>query len=61
MNLVSLADFYRSQGYFLPVRGEDRFGHFPHEPRPAADLDPAAIAAHRAALAPHAVERFSTI
>jgi hypothetical protein len=45
----------------MPVRGEDRFGHFPHEPRPEADLDPAAIAAHRAALAPHAVERFSTI
>jgi hypothetical protein len=31
------------------VRGEDRFGHFDWEPEPAADLDAAALAAHRAA------------
>jgi non-haem Fe2+, alpha-ketoglutarate-dependent halogenase len=29
------------------VRGEDRFGHFELEPRPAADLDPAMVALHR--------------
>ncbi len=32
------------------VRGKDDFGHFTLEPRPAADLDEAAVAAHRAAL-----------
>jgi ectoine hydroxylase-related dioxygenase (phytanoyl-CoA dioxygenase family) len=31
------------------VRGKDRFGHFDLAPPPAADLDAAAIAAHRAA------------
>jgi hypothetical protein len=29
------------------VRGRDDYGHFDLEPAPAADLDPAAIAAHR--------------
>jgi hypothetical protein len=29
------------------VRGEDRFGHFGSEPRPAADLDPPMVALHR--------------
>ncbi len=29
------------------VRGHDAHGHFDLEPRPAADLDPAAVAAHR--------------
>lgn len=29
------------------VRGEDRYGHFELEPRPAADLHPDAVAAHR--------------
>jgi non-haem Fe2+, alpha-ketoglutarate-dependent halogenase len=29
------------------VRGTDSYGHFDLEPRPLADLDPAAIAAHR--------------
>src|SRR3984893_713783 len=29
------------------VRGEDRFGHFELEPRPAADLDPDMVALHR--------------
>jgi ectoine hydroxylase-related dioxygenase (phytanoyl-CoA dioxygenase family) len=29
------------------ARGRDGFGHFEAEPRPAADLDPAACAAHR--------------
>lgn len=29
------------------VRGEDRYGHFDLEPRPAADLHPDAVAAHR--------------
>jgi hypothetical protein len=28
------------------VRGEDRFGHFDPEPRPAADLDPAMLGLH---------------
>jgi hypothetical protein len=30
------------------VRGSDRFGYFEHEPAPAFDLDPAAIATHKA-------------
>jgi ectoine hydroxylase-related dioxygenase (phytanoyl-CoA dioxygenase family) len=30
------------------VRGQDRFGWFEHEPAPAADLDPAAVALHTA-------------
>jgi non-heme Fe2+,alpha-ketoglutarate-dependent halogenase len=29
------------------VRGQDAYGHFDLEPRPVADFDPAAIAAHR--------------
>jgi non-heme Fe2+,alpha-ketoglutarate-dependent halogenase len=29
------------------ARGRDRFGHFEHEPRPKADLDPDAMRAHR--------------
>jgi hypothetical protein len=29
------------------VRGHDAYGHFDLEPRPVADLDPAAVAAHR--------------
>jgi hypothetical protein len=34
------------------VRGEDRFGHFDHDPlRPAAPFDPAAMAGHAAAMA----------
>ncbi|MCY4231425.1 MAG: phytanoyl-CoA dioxygenase family protein [Alphaproteobacteria bacterium] len=32
------------------VRGEDRYGHFDLEPRPAADLDTAARAAHMTAM-----------
>lgn len=32
------------------VRGEDRFGHFHHDPRPSADRNEAAVAAHQAAL-----------
>jgi non-heme Fe2+,alpha-ketoglutarate-dependent halogenase len=35
------------------VRGQDAYGHFDPEPRPLADLDPAAIAAHS-----NSVERF---
>ena len=31
------------------VRGEDRYGHFEHEPVPARDLDPVAVAFHRKA------------
>ena len=34
----------------MPVRGVDRYNHFEHEPRPAADLDAAARAAHAAAM-----------
>jgi non-heme Fe2+,alpha-ketoglutarate-dependent halogenase len=30
------------------VRGNDRFGYFEHEPAPASDLDPAAVAVHKA-------------
>ena len=29
------------------VRGEDTFGHFAHEPTPACDFDPAAVAFHK--------------
>jgi non-heme Fe2+,alpha-ketoglutarate-dependent halogenase len=29
------------------VRGEDRFHHFEHEPRPRIDMDPALLALHR--------------
>lgn len=29
------------------VRGEDAFGHFEHEPRPARDMDPAFLELHR--------------
>ena len=36
--------------YATLVRGHDSFGHFEPEPRPAADLDPAAIAAHNASM-----------
>jgi hypothetical protein len=32
------------------VRGVDRFGHFEPEPRPRADRDPAALAAHHRAM-----------
>lgn len=43
------------------VRGEDRYGHFaPAPPRPAGDLDDAAIAAHLRVLEPHAADHFST-
>ena len=35
----------------LLVRGEDRFGHFGLEPRPKADMDQAALAAHELAMA----------
>lgn len=31
------------------VRGEDRFGHFVHTPRPATDFDPEAVAFHERA------------
>jgi hypothetical protein len=33
------------------ARGRDRFGHFAHEPRPKADMDAEACAAHEAAMA----------
>ena len=36
--------------YATLVRGQDNFGHFEPEPRPAADLDAAAIAAHNASM-----------
>jgi non-heme Fe2+,alpha-ketoglutarate-dependent halogenase len=29
------------------VRGQDRFRHFEHEPRPERDLDPAFLALHK--------------
>lgn len=31
------------------VRGEDRYGHFEHEPEPTCDMDPVAVAFHRKA------------
>jgi hypothetical protein len=31
------------------VRGEDRFGHFAHEPEPSRDMDPVAVEFHRRA------------
>ena len=34
----------------VPARGEDRYGHFAPEPRPAADFDPDAMRAHREAM-----------
>jgi len=34
----------------LLVRGHDPYGHFEHEPRPAADFDPDAMRAHRRAM-----------
>ena len=34
----------------MRVRGRDPHGHFDEEPRPNADLDPAARAAHQAAM-----------
>ncbi len=37
-------------GRAMLVAGEDRFGHFAPEPRPAAEADAAGLAAHRAAL-----------
>ena len=43
------------------VSGEDRHRHFaPAPPPPRADLDEAAIAAHRECMAPHAVADFAT-
>jgi non-haem Fe2+, alpha-ketoglutarate-dependent halogenase len=33
------------------ARGQDRFGHFAHEPRPVADMDTSARAAHEEAMA----------
>ncbi len=33
------------------ARGRDRYGHFAHEPRPTADMDEAARAAHEQAMA----------
>jgi non-haem Fe2+, alpha-ketoglutarate-dependent halogenase len=33
------------------ARGRDRYGHFAHEPRPAADMDAAACMAHEKAMA----------
>lgn len=35
------------------VRGHDAYGHFEHEPDPTADLDPAAVAAHKASMDAH--------
>ena len=35
------------------VRGTDRFGHFEHEPKPAADCHPNALAWHAKATAIH--------
>ena len=37
----------RTRDYATLVRGKDAFGHFTLEPRPAADLDEAAVNAHK--------------
>jgi hypothetical protein len=42
------------------VRGEDRYGHFIADDPPAGHLDPAAIAMHDRAMAPHAAENYTT-
>ena len=39
----------RGLGQCGPRRGEDRYGHFEHEPVPSRDLDPVAVAFHRKA------------
>ena len=41
----------RGQDSAQLARGQDRFGHYAIEPRPKADLDPAALAAHESAMA----------
>ncbi len=41
----------RGEDSALLARGQDRFGHYAPEPRPKADLDPAALAAHESAMA----------
>ncbi|WP_416900092.1 MAG: phytanoyl-CoA dioxygenase family protein [Minwuia sp.] len=43
----------RSANAATLVRGEDRFGHFRHEPAPAADLDEAALSAHGQSMNAH--------
>lgn len=43
------------------ARGSDRFGHFSLEAGPDAPLSAAALAAHLAALKPHAVHGYSTV
>lgn len=43
------------------ARGTDRFGHFALEEGPDAPLSPAALAAHRRALDPHAAYSYSTV
>ncbi|MEM9224283.1 MAG: phytanoyl-CoA dioxygenase family protein [Pseudomonadota bacterium] len=40
----------KTRDFATLVRGRDAFGHFAHEPRPGADLDAAAIAAHAASM-----------
>lgn len=41
----------KTRDYAMLVRGEDRYGHFEHEPAPATDLDAAARAAHERSMA----------
>lgn len=41
----------RGEDSAVMARGQDRFGHFAHEPRPKADMDPDACAAHEKAMA----------
>jgi len=43
------------------ARGQDRYGHFTLETGPDAPLSPAALAAHLAALQPHAAHGYSTV
>jgi len=44
----------------MPVRGEDRHGHFRVDEAPAGSMSAAAIAAHDRAMAPHAAAGYAT-
>ena len=48
-----LHQLYRDEDSATLVRGEDRYQHFAPEPRPASDLDPAALDRHRHLLEVH--------
>ncbi|WP_420392914.1 phytanoyl-CoA dioxygenase family protein [Acuticoccus sp.] len=41
----------KTRDFATLVRGRDAYGHFEHEPAPAVDLDPAAVAVHERSMA----------